>query len=1666
MAAAKGPPGGPSAEELAKSMESVKASSAEAEKHFRGQLDAVMQMQAAMSDIVKSMQALCAQDCAGMSPQKWDEVSAAVEKTEKSTKGATTAVNEMATAMKSNFSKAVVIGSGALNGFVQGLKNLAALTKGTLNLISSLIGGFFAVGKAIISMPLKMLEGLFGMASQQGGTELQTAIENVRKEFGDLSSQSAKTVLDVAKGLGSLDSTGVSAFQIWGALPAKIETVLALAKSLGAQFQIFQGEIAANGEAIMRYQKGLGLTDEMMSSIASNAVRMGTAISDIQNDMTKQALGMSKAFGVNAKVISRDMGKAMQDLAHFGHLSTKEMAVAATFANKLGVSVDKLTGIMDATKTFDQSAESMSKLNEQFGTNIDATEMMMAQNPAQKVEMLRKEFARTGKDMSKLSVQERDLIKQNTGLSDEMLNAAFSAKNAGVSLDKISKQGDRNSAKTMTQTEAMEKLASSIERMVVAGESSTGFFDALKKGFMRGLQNTPEFIGLMTNLKNIINQTTMFGVRLGKMFATSFPGIQKFITGLKEMFDPKRFTAFYADIENTFKKFKSGSIGSFGDLMTELKKKFWNFFDSGSPAGKKVLDGMKEFLQGALKIFGQLTKWVIEELAKMIPAITEWIKNPKLPTVSADSTGWAKAAQPLIEAFTSLKDKLLPVLKDLASAVWEKLSKSLADSGITMRRVLMGALAVVFLPAITGAIGSALTSKVLGKSVEGAAGKIGGMLSAAKGGAAGSAAAPDVSKSPAAMASSAIPDKKTIKQMEIASRSKVDWTGLTAFILGIAGLFTIGMVAFKEALKIVKDVDLADIGRASLLFGAVATFMIPMAKAGEILSNSKSLDLETAGIVLAGIAGMMMIGIGGFSLGILAVKKLKVSMKDIKLAEVFMLAMIPPIAAAGLLVAEAKFVGELITESQDKVVEGMIAMGAVLAAMVIAAAAIGGLTKWIGANEMNAGAAMLDVVANAFMKTGIIIGEAAVIGAVILGTAGVGAAAIGAGMGAMAAAVVIMGETAGEIIKQIVQIPGDPVTLKTKTEAFTMVLNSIISMMSEIGGILRAADLKSMAPQDRIEMLKKIGQFVQEILNGTDGKGGVNGIIEKVISGIKEIPQEKIETAKAFAGVLSAVSGMISAVGKSTGELQSNATHWYRNSAQNRKSVESALVDGALYIDSIMSSSGVLIKKITSSLKEVKDGAAFSQAAGAIGGILQAVSGLMGAIMPNISSFRKETEASVKPLGFWGPGAGAKHAQVDTEAIKGVEGYITSVMTNLSNVLPNLVGGVMSGISSELKKLDEKQLQSLPAVGEIIKSLAGIISSISANVKGVGNVNISAAQGATVNIINQIPSISQIISDIGKSAPGLMKNFIALADLIPKDPSFKSKVETLSFIFDSINKIIQAVNSAIDGSKVTQVPGAGTVNSILTSLAEVANLLWGFRYNWVEGHKGEESVKLIVKHLSALSNLVAKDPQFGEKSKLIVDMFENVNKIISAINTPLSKPGSKDGTLKSIGSVVEILDELTAEIPDIQGSAENLFKSLGDTKTFKATFDSNLKGIDANIAAVKDMISKTRELDDALSNMPKFAFPAKLEAIAKGMGVGGRFAYTVQSKEVVLNVEFNVVMTGEDIEKAVITRTKSVLRDRINFLLESVPNLKKSAAEIGIKKSGDQERQLAATVQP
>lgn len=821
------------------------------------QLKIATQLRDMMADVSLKLNEICATSEKCFGSKSWEKVSTEMDKNTKSTKSLTSSMGELAKTVQGPLAKAGIVAHGFLEGLAQGFRNLFALTKAIGSFFGSVIGGLFDLGAAVLTFPIKVMRGLFDMAQKSGSTEYAQALEDIRKQWGNLEGTTAKTVVSAAHNMKGFSDTGLTTFQVFGNVAQRMKSVNELATAMGPLFENISKEFDAASGHIMGYQKALGTSNEEMSGFAIKAKMTGKKLEDVQLDFAKQALGMEKAFGLSGKAITRDMGKAQADIAHFSQMVPKELGAAATYARSMGTELTKLAGLMDKFSTFDAAAESVANLNEHFGTNIDAEKLMAEQNPAKKFEMMRKAMAATGKDMTKLNFQDKQMLIQNSGMAAQEVELMLANKSRGDQYDKFGKQGDKNAKKGLTQQEAMEKLAGSIERLVVAGSKSGGIFDRIIDGFTDSIMWSKPFMELMQNLRTILMEAYQFGRKLGNMFVESFPGVKDMIDGLKEMFNPANFKKMFDGVIKAFDVFGANGTGKFEDFMENINKVFFDFFNAGKPGANKFFDGLKKFGGILVDILTQIGVWAIEKLAGLMDTITDWIKNPKIPQI--DINGKA-ILTPFEKLFNSLADTLWPALKRLGIAIWDKIVAAIQTP--TGMAVAGGAVAIVLAPAIiqgvTAALGTGLSNKV--------GGMVGGFMGDATSGKAAQSAAKSSSGS-GTVFSTVVPDEADLKKLESASKSSINWETLGIFLAGMFGALAIIIKFLPSFIAATSGFSTSNLAAAAAIFGGIYLLMSGMDKFADAMS--KISEIGVTGAVGLFVAGRTITGLIEFALPLL-----------------------------------------------------------------------------------------------------------------------------------------------------------------------------------------------------------------------------------------------------------------------------------------------------------------------------------------------------------------------------------------------------------------------------------------------------------------------------------------------------------------------------------------------------------------------------------------------------------------------------------------------------------------------------------------------------------------------------------------------------------------------------------------------------------------------------
>lgn len=1550
-----GPTDPKAAEELAKKMQDVKNASNEATRAFQEQLRIITQMRDVMAEVSLNTKAMC-QNCDTLTPETWQEIAEAVEKNNgamtesakvtgelseaskkaaKSSKDLGGATKVVADVLQSKLFKGAVIATGGLKGLGQGISNVTALVKGMSNVFGGVIGTLWDLGKALFNTAKSFVSNLGAMANAgAGGNELAAAYQEVVKTFGTLKSGSGKAIVDAAHNIGTLNETGISSFKIFGNMAERVKAAKDMADGLGASMSYFKDEVQKNGGAMMIFNKGLGITSEQMQGISEYAKRMGKSITSVQIDMTKHAVGMAKAFQLDAKVLSKDMAAAMKDLAHFGHLGAKEMAVTAAFAQKMGVSVDKLTSVLDATKTFDQTADSVNKLNEQFGLNLQANELLAAENPADQIAIVQKAFKDAGKDVTQFNRFQKDLIRSTGLLGDELMDAALSSKGMATDVSALRKEADKNEASTMDQTKAMKELAKHIEVMTPSGGGMHNTVtENIAEGIWRGISMSPKFIKLMQQIREIFREAINFGYKLGRMFMDWSEGSGSIMDGLLKIFNPATYRKLFADIIDAFDILKKGGPEATKEFFSKVLKSFKEFFFGDADAMKIIGKGLANIGDAIFKGVVSLGNFVIDGLKEIIPMAVQgikdfvkWMSGPGAKEassgLSAKVTDWFG---PMLDMLGRLVTEVAPMLWDALKELLDAAGQFIKDNPQIIAKAIGAMLLVAFGPALLGAALSAISASLIAS--------IGAMLSGV-----GAVAAVTIGPAFAAIGSAlitalsgaaivgavgyaAVNVGESIRKYGDALEEKGFDPATAKIAAGTTGLIntlTFGLLPDGLQAKIAESIA----KMSDWIFKSLSDFL------GPSFATSLKERLASAFQVFGGIGDLIVSLWNGDDKGT------EQAFRDI---------------GEGVL----KFVISSFEFLEVEIPLAVLKIGAWLLK------GFASLSEWIfGALEkVFHKLEKIPILGPLFGLIGDIFGK--------------------------------LKNLAGELknfwdgVLSFLKLIDIPAIFKNAWDAVSNFFkssedgaNGFLSGFAEWGRQLFA-------------FIEAPWNMIRDLFNAVFSWDSNKSLFENLSEKIQNIGNILSEFwdkwVDQFAEVF--IGGFV------------RAKNWFSEnfSWQNFSSIVEGIIDGIkAQFDKITE---FLSNPFKAGLNKVKIFFGIKSPSKEMAEVGKDIADGLNDGTSKIPEDMKKTAADASEAlknGISPAGAAAAPNMITPEQIENT-GRIMQAVMNLAGKIP-----VDASIKQKLDQMNDilETLGKITSVLGDVKSGTGDLDALNKNMHFIYNI-LQTLNGELRTAEAWSPSLQDITAQFEKMNVSKLSSDNAIA---------------VGTLLENLNKITTSISNA--SSSVIIKDQETPIQAVGRQLTFVHNIL-----KLLNGQTVDQVAGVSLSTLTTLIDSLTVSAASLEKAESVVKISQKLTELSTAMST----------------------------IPDNMNTVKEAFaKMSGNSMTIQTN------GMVENIKAVQDMVAKTRELDEALSKMPTLKFPAKLDTIANGMGIGGKFAYTVQSKEVVINVAFEVSMDVDKVEKVIITRQQSVIRDRLNFIMDNTMKGNSNTANALIKKQGEQ----------
>lgn len=1442
---------------------------------------------------------------------------------------------------------------GAMSGLAQSFTNLFNIGSGLLSFLGSLASSLMSLGTSILMAPIRMLNALTETANSASGgvSELTEAINSLRKSFGALSGPTNSAIMTLSKSMESLRIGTLSSTLAFGNQADKIKLMEGLFNEGGAAIRTFTNEIVKGNGAVLVYQKGLGLSNEEMGSLANFSKIRGQGITKTLNNITKYADHMGKAFGLDAKIISKGMAKAAADTANFGHMSEKQLAVAVAYAEKLGLSIDKMVGTLDSMATFEDAADAVSMLNSTMNTNIDLNDVLQAQSDMEIFEVFKKGFAEAGISMDKMDFRTRKLIKSTTHFTDEQLNAMLAADNQNKTLKDMQKEGDKAEKKQMSQAEAFSKLADAIDRVYKSGgDRPKTFWEAFTSGIEKGIFRTKEMQKLMQNLRLATDKITQAGIKLGQMFVDKFPGVKKILGGIADLFDPAtfgpmidRFTKYF---EEFFEDFDIGKL--FSKMADDLKNQF------GGEGGNKILEGIEEFGNGVVKIFTNMVNWVTDSLSGLFTSISDSLTDSlkqmdaedaakeagvelaKSPEVASPTTGMFG---PLLDAFKRMGKELGPKLGDILSMAFtialRKLGKFLDDVlGEATKDVWWfptigwrGALAIYFFgPAVLQAILGALTGKLLpaifkaifsgGKDTAKALEKAGDAVS--KGAESGG-------------------EKITSSFEKINKGIKGFFDTLKNVVKQIGEFLQTTIQSIVDVAKKLVD-GIVEIGGKILegLQTLIGKLDGVLQTALQVVNNffTKALDILNR-------VGQQFVNTF-FNIADRVVQRLNQLVTQLRpLVQNFLGLIGDALKEAARIIVD---VGNIIADGVMKIVN-TIMQGLEQASASLPAIA-GNIGQAFGAFLQGLGTGL--VAFGEMMATPTPLGVP--VGLIIVGLA------LGLALAARLAAPAIealgpMFTGLGEMFKGLAPlIEKAGIAIKTVLEGIGTVIKSVGESIGTV--------IKSMA-----ESIKMLGEVNPLKLIGV--AGGITAI----------------------AGALAAFGG-----GSVAGAIGGAVTKFIDEPPIDKiKAFESVDVD-KLY-------------KVADGLK-------------AIAVAIMAFEGAGNAL----ENVKKAVDATEGNTGVFG-GLKEGWEKAKDALSKG----------NILEAGKNIVGGLTDGISEVGPVLKDAASEALNSFTDFLG-----ISSPSKAFKEVGENIVDGLEEG----LKELPDrLVELFEDSMKSVSDNIEKFI---QSIPEKigPAIEELQTILSDSFDAdvFNKMFSKIKDAL-ADVTKELADSGPFNTpgfsekFFRIPAEAGKILGTNIKNLFSA--GFDIMGAFQQ--GGMNNFSAINVEVTKNMEGLASFFENLAKAIQPITlaqqqivSSLEGLGQIDPTdvKKKIDSVFEFVNSFISN-PSIQVMKDNL-------QTVKVIQDIIGAGIVPSVKAVEDMMKAAKQIEESLNLGVQINLDAKLKTFADKFGkIGSKGAYTVQARDVNIHVKFNVTMDAAPIERIMISNASSLIRNRINLLIDA-----------------------------
>jgi hypothetical protein len=524
-------------------------------------------------------------------------------------------------------------------------KGLGKLTKGLIGMNTSIltIGFDFLISsiKRVYELQERWTKAIGGFNLRIGG--MTAGLRGAQKAATSWSS--------TIRGLTDGDiSEGIQMF-------ADFTDAIGRTVESGDQFERFGLQLA----------RGFNLGGEGAGQLTKVLQNIGDSGDDARETMKAMIKGANAAH-VPVNLLAKDLQQSSTYMARFGKEGQKTFVTGAAWARKYTISIEQLKTAVEGLDLFDEAARTASKLNVAFGTMINSMDLMMEDDPAKRLDMIREQFLAQGKTFDQLTPKQTRYLSETLKLTEDQVAALLNAKNAGESYSDFQKKAAAKEKDELNAKQMMEvQLRKTVQTMYAFGAA----FDRITVAIANAIKPLLVVLGLASD---------------GDKKFTGFGEVMESITVTVE--------AFFNSLAKNDK---------WQDFMKELAK---DMLRAGHALKEFVMDGRAADLMG--------------DIARGMKTFYGYVRDLAITI--------APAMRPLLDAFLFLSKHLDKIVIAYGALKGMGMIRSLAAPLGAGPTGLLGKVGAMGARAGGGMIAGGAAGMMLGGSGAGIGGMIGGLL--------------------------------------------------------------------------------------------------------------------------------------------------------------------------------------------------------------------------------------------------------------------------------------------------------------------------------------------------------------------------------------------------------------------------------------------------------------------------------------------------------------------------------------------------------------------------------------------------------------------------------------------------------------------------------------------------------------------------------------------------------------------------------------------------------------------------------------------------------------------------------------------------------------------------------------------------------------------------